>query len=285
MNTLLFVGVHPDEDWYTQKCALFIQKFLSEDHRVLTIDLNRYIPYEKGMRFRIYNGSIYDLNRVFGPIKNDMYSQIKLAYEITHKVPYDTNNILDYWVAAFKENNIDIQEILAGSQDIKNGFFGYTNNELKEFLYTVIRVIKRIIVNEFDSQEPLRIVDIHAGLGEAAEISCFYKYTIGNNMEHYFDKVNHFSKVVTNTLLSQSYRTIELIALEIGIHSTQWHFQNVLRQVIDNIRQLSYSDNTRNHKKRYDELDSDLDNRYEWLRKFEEKDYSNCLKLLTLLKD
>ena len=132
MNSLIsLTGVHPDESIFTQILSNKIQQIISDkcDQKIpfIRIDLEelfREITIHN-CRYRVLDGSIFDLNRVYRKKElrdDDVIHALKLLIETSTIDEYSP--IAYQWFTKLSKYGININDLLQGSQSCRNGFFG-----------------------------------------------------------------------------------------------------------------------------------------------------------------
>ena len=233
-NLIILTGVHPDESILTKKFLKQLQYELinhfGDSIVIHYLDLDDYISETtvKNCRYRIYGKSIHDLNRVFR--KSVLHEQhIKKSFESLFYTSTLSPSIslTEKWFKELINNGIDITELLQGSQTYYNGFFGYTNTNLKEYyserLISYVSSIRKCLKD----RKKILVLDLHSGIGKSGETTLQYQNFITKPK----DSSGYFAEEIGKSLLTIGISEVKVMIIECGVTSTDEYMENVIHEM------------------------------------------------------
>tara|TARA_B100000073_G_scaffold227634_1_gene189897 strand:+ start:324 stop:1163 length:840 start_codon:yes stop_codon:yes gene_type:complete len=230
-NVIILTGVHPDETILTKtllnKLIYELRLCFRNNIAIHILDLEDYLSETTvtKCRYRVYNNWIHDLNRVYRKTtlsQEDVRKSRDALLNISASQSSDL--LLETWFIELKNNGIDINSLLQGSQTYYNGYLGYTNYELK--VYYLNRIIEYVnsISDALQNQKKVTIIDLHSGIGQSGETVLLYQ----NIITKVNDSSGYFAEELGKAFLTIGINEANVLIVESGVTSTEAYMKNVI---------------------------------------------------------
>jgi len=227
----LIIGVHPDEVLFASTLKQFLEEtFISVYSNISFFCIDICKIHKSSLngcnRFRSINNKVHDLNRIY---TNCLIAeeQVIKAVDILASYNLNNDNILSSFIQDCKNANIDLKSLFQGSQPFINGFFGFTDNEIRTRYEMEINECLQYIIENSKDAACLTLIDLHSGYGSLGQISIAYSNFIDFSQQIY----GYYVEEIARRLVKSNFENINVMVLEIGSSTTYTHMNDVLLEI------------------------------------------------------